>query len=60
MMIFAEFWFVMLFYAILSCFIAPSIGYYFKGANGLGQGYIIGTILSLVLWFLVGKKYAKI
>ena len=57
---FTEFWFVMLFYAFLSCFIAPSIGYYFKGINGLGQGYVAGSVLSVVLWFAIGKKYAKI
>jgi hypothetical protein len=54
------FWQVMIFYAVLSCFIMPSLGYYFKGVNGLGQGYVIGTIVSLILWFTVGKKMAKV
>jgi hypothetical protein len=38
----------------------PLLGYYFKGVNGLGQGYVIGTIVSLILWFTVGKKMAKV
>ena len=55
-----EFWQVMIFYAVLSCFIMPYLGYYIKGVQGLGQGYIVGTIVSLILWFLVGKKMAKV
>ena len=54
-----EFWQVMAFYAVLSCVIAPLIGYKIKGQDGLGQGYIIGTLISLGLWLTVGKKYAK-
>ena len=51
-----EFWMVMLFYAILSCFIMPFLGYYIKGVQGLSQGYILGTVVSVILWFAVGKK----
>jgi len=54
-----EFWQVMAFYAVLSCVIAPLIGYKIKGQDGLGQGYIVGTLISLGLWLTVGKKYAK-
>jgi hypothetical protein len=52
------FWQIMAFYAVLSCFIAPLIGYKMKGLSGLGDGYVIGTIISIGLWFTVGKKYA--
>ncbi len=52
------FWQVMAFYAVLSCVIAPIIGYKTKGLSGLGDGYVIGTIISIGLWFTVGKKYA--
>jgi hypothetical protein len=52
------FWQVMAFYAVLSCVIAPLIGYKMKGLSGLGDGYVIGTIISIGLWFTVGKKYA--
>jgi hypothetical protein len=37
----------------------PLIGYYFKGEQGLGQGYITGSVVSVLLWLTVGKKYAK-
>ena len=53
------FWLIMAFYAILSCFIMPAIGYHFMGMSGLGNGYVLGTILSLILWFTVGKKMVK-
>jgi hypothetical protein len=59
-MMFKDFWFVMAFYAILSCFIMPFIGYKIIGVNGLGQGYVVGSIVSLLLWFTVGRKYAKV
>jgi len=38
----------------------PFLGYYIKGVQGLSLGYIIGTIVSLILWFVVGKKMAKV
>ncbi len=56
----SQFWFVMFFYAILSCVVSPYIGYHLKGNAGLGQGYVVGTVLSLMLWFTVGKKYAGV
>lgn len=52
-----QFWIVMVFYAILSCVVFPYVGYQLKGKSGLGQGYVVGTALSLLLWFTVGKKY---
>ena len=55
-----NFWFVMVFYALLSGVVSPYIGYRFNGKSGLGQGYIAGTVLSLILWFTVGKKYADV
>ena len=55
-----NFWIVMIFYALLSGVVAPYIGYNFKGKSGLGQGYVVGTVLSLILWFTVGKKYAAV
>jgi len=51
------FWQVMVFYALLSCVIAPLIGYKLKGDSGLGQGYVAGSIICVGLWLTVGKKY---
>jgi hypothetical protein len=44
---------------MLSCLV-PWIVYRVNGVDGLGQGYVIGTIMSLALWFTVGKKYANV
>ena len=55
-----KFWFIMIFYALLSSIVAPYIGYHLKGNAGLGQGYVAGSVLSLILWFTVGKKYAAV
>ena len=32
-----QFWMIMFFYAMLSCFIMPFLGYYIRGVQGLGQ-----------------------
>ncbi len=53
------FWQVMAFYALLACVIMPLIGKHFKGQEGLGQGYIAGSLISVGLWLTVGKKYAN-
>ena len=46
----------MLFYAVLSCLVAPLGFYFFMHSNkGLEYGYLAGTALSLLLWFTVGK-----
>jgi hypothetical protein len=37
----------------------PLIGYKIKGEVGLGQGYVVGSIVCVLLWLMVGKKYAK-
>ena len=49
-----SFWMVMAFYAVLSCFVGPMAGQYLN--VGLENGYLGGTLLSVVLWFTVGKK----
>ncbi len=41
------------------CCLVPWIVYRVNGVDGLGQGYVIGTIMSLALWFTVGKKYVN-
>jgi hypothetical protein len=50
------FWQIMLFYALLTFLIMPLIFQRINGPAGLGQGYVAGSILSLILWFSVGKK----
>lgn len=52
-----KFWSVMIFYALLSCFIMPFLGQKFMGPGGLEKGYIMGTVVCMILWFTFGKKY---
>jgi hypothetical protein len=51
----------MLFYAILACIIGPLLFYYLMGrtVDAAGNGFIAGSILSIVLWLTVGKKMVK-
>ena len=49
---------IMLFYAILSCIVFP-IGFYYlvdKSAKSAGNGFVAGSLVSIALWFMVGKK----
>lgn len=48
---------VMVFYSLLSFFIAPAVGYYFnKTKHGITYGMYIGLILSIILWHYYGLK----
>ena len=50
---------VLAFYAVLMS-VAAFIGYKMDKKNGFTNGYIVGMVISLVLWFTMGKKYAKV
>ena len=54
-----KFWQVMAFYAFLSCFLMPYLGKMFMGPSGLEKGYIVGTVVSMALWFSVGRNYVS-
>jgi len=52
---------IMIFYIILSYVILPIGFYYFvdKSLLSAGNGFILGSILSVILWQTVGKKMIK-
>ena len=50
---------VLIFYALLMMATA-TIGYKMDKQNGFTNGYIVGMVISLVLWFTVGKKYSNL
>jgi hypothetical protein len=52
---------IMVFYAILSYIIGPLVFYYFmeRSLSSAGNGFIAGSILSLLLWVMVGSKMVK-
>lgn len=49
---------IMLFYIVLSYLIGPIIGYYAFGktSNAMGHGFVLGSMLSIFLWYLIGSK----
>jgi hypothetical protein len=56
-----QFTLVMLFYAVISYILFP-LGYYFMFGQTLeaaGNGFILGSILSIVLWKFYGFKMVK-
>ena len=50
---------ILLFYTVLMI-ISATIGWYYGGPDGFTNGYIIGIIISLVLWFTYGEKMANV
>lgn len=52
---------IMLFYMILSYIVFPAAFYYFAGKSlaSAGNGFMVGSVISLALWFLVGRKMVK-
>lgn len=52
---------IMVFYSLLSYFIAPLIGYTMnKKSESVLYGMIIGSILSIYLWINYGSKMVNI
>lgn len=48
---------IMLFYAIISYVIFPGLGYLLlKNKSGITYGIILGSALSILLWFQYGRK----
>ena len=48
---------IMVFYALLSFVIVPALFYYRKNTLvSAGNGYVAGSVLSLILWFMVGRN----
>jgi len=58
---FQTFFGIMVFYAVLAYIICPTIGYYLGGRtiNAAGNGFIVGSLISIILWLTVGKKLAN-
>ena len=52
---------VMAFYAVLTYLLFPAIAYFFFGKTleAAGNGFIVGSIVSVVLWRAVGTMMVK-
>jgi hypothetical protein len=52
---------IMVFYVVLSYIIFP-LGFYYlveKSLVSAGNGFIVGSLISIVLWLVFGKKLIK-
>ncbi len=49
---------ILAFYGLLAILFAW-VGHHLDKRNGFSNGYVVGTIVNLVLWFTVGHKEAK-
>ena len=49
---------ILVFYGILSI-ITALIGNYINKKNGFTWGYILGNVISIILWITVGEKASK-
>ena len=49
---------IMIFYIILTYLIFPLIFYYSMGKTkrAAGVGFVVGSVISLLLWFVYGSK----
>ena len=48
---------VMVFYALLTYALAPGAGFMLKkNKEGITQGMIVGSVISLALWYKYGSK----
>ena len=52
---------IMLFYVILSYVIVPIIFYHASGKklSRAGDGFVAGSVLSIILWYTYGSKMVK-
>ena len=52
---------VMVFYAVLTYLLFPAIAYFLFGKtlDAAGNGFIIGSIVSVVLWRMVGMGMVR-
>lgn len=52
---------IMSFYILLSYILMPALFYYFydKTLQTAGRGFIVGSVLSVLLWHFYGRKMIK-
>ena len=52
---------IMVFYSLISYFAAPAIGFKLtKNKSGITNGLIVGSVISIGLWFKFGQKLIKL
>lgn len=48
---------IMVFYVLISYILFPLIGYFMFGKTlqSAGNGFVVGSIISIVLWYVYGR-----
>lgn len=52
---------IMVFYFVLSYVLFP-LGFYYlvnKSLLSAGTGFVVGSVISIILWFVFGRKIVK-
>lgn len=49
---------IMVFYVLISYIIFPLTGYFIfgKSLQSAGHGFVLGSIISIILWYSYGRK----
>jgi hypothetical protein len=50
---------IMAFYAVITFVVGPIVGGYLFGRRGVGHGYLVGGIISLMLFHFYGSKVVR-
>ena len=50
---------ILFFYFVISV-VTATVGHHYDSREGFTNGYIVGIIISLLLWYSVGQKMAKL
>lgn len=52
---------IMAFYVLLSHVLFPAGFYYFveKSLSSAGNGFVVGSVISIALWYTFGKKMVQ-
>ena len=52
---------IMAFYVVLSYLAFPAVFYFFieKSLSSAGNGFVVGSLVSVALWFGFGRKMIK-
>lgn len=52
---------ILAFYVVLAYLIFPAIFYYFvnKSLLSAGNGFVVGSLLSILLWYTFGQNMVK-
>ena len=54
-----QFLMIMAFYAVITFIVGPVVGGYFFGRRGVGHGYLVGGVISLILWHFYGRDIVR-